>query len=325
MPRLLGSPRPPGARTTAAVSTVCAALALLAATPAVAVAPPLSDPRIVAHFDLSQGRQPENIALEPDGSADLTLSFARQIGRVDPEGRLTVLATLPAPVNPATPLIGAAIVTGIARAHDGTLYFGYATGTPDLHGIWRLCPGGTPERIAALPVTGLPNGLALDERHGRLYTADSALGVVHAVPTDGGAATTWSDDALLKPTTGFGANGLKVHHGAVWVSNTDTGDLLRIPIRDDGTAGPAEVRASGLPGIDDFAFTGRGDALIAALDVPNEAVYVAPDGSHHTVLTAADGLSNPTSVAVRGETVYVPSAAYFTRTDPNLLLATLQR
>ncbi|RKT12170.1 hypothetical protein BX285_6136 [Streptomyces sp. 1114.5] len=307
------------------VPAACAALALLAATPAVAVAPPLSAPRIIAHFDLAKGQQPENIALEPDGSADLTLSFARQIGRVDPAGQLTVLATLPAPATPATPLIGAAVVSGIVRAHDGTLYFGYATGTADLQGIWRLCPGGTPERIAALPVTGLPNGLGLDERAGRIYVTDSALGVVHVVPVDGGTATTWSDDALLKPVSAFGANGLKLHDCAVWVTNTDTGNLLRIPIGEDGTAGPAEVRAGGLPGVDDFAFTGHGDALIAALNTRSEAVYVEPDGSHHTVLTAADGLSNPTSVAVRGDTVYVPSAAYFTHTDPNLLLADLQR
>lgn len=327
MPHLFGPARrtPRTGRAVGLVSAACAALALLAVTPAVAVAPPLSDPRIIAHFDLAQGQQPENIALEPDGSADLTLSFARQIGRVDTDGHLTVLATLPAPANPATPIIGAAIVTGIARAHDGTLYFGYATGTDDLQGIWRLCPGGTPERIAALPASGFPNGLALDAHERRLYTADSVLGVVYAVPADGGTATTWSDDALLKPVTAFGANGLKVHRGAVWVGNTDSGDVLRIPIGDGGAARPAEVRASGLAGIDDFAFTGRGDALIAAMNAANEAVYVAADGSHHTVLTAGDGLSNPTSVAVRGGTVYVPSAAYFTRTDPNLLLADLRR
>ncbi|AUY54003.1 hypothetical protein [Streptomyces sp. CB01881] len=302
-----------------------AALALLAVTPAVAVAPPLSQPRIVAHFDLAQGLQPENIALEPDGSADLSFSFARQIGRVDPAGNLTVLATLPAPANPATPLLGAAVVSGIARAHDGTLYFAYATGTEDLTGIWRLCPGGTPERISALPADSLPNGLALDEREGRLYSADSALGVVRIVPVEGGDPVVWSDDALLKPTGGFGANGLKVHHHAVWVGNTDTGSLLRIPIRDSGSAGPAETRATGLGGLDDFAFVGRGDNLIATLNPASEAVLIAEDGTRHTVLTQQDGLSNPTAVAVRGDTVYVPSAAFFTRTDPNLLLATLDR
>jgi hypothetical protein len=41
------------------------------------------------------------------------------------------------------------------------------------------------------------------------------------------------------------------------------------------------------------------------------------------VLTAADGLQNPTSVAVQAHSVYVTSAAYLTAEDPNLLLAQL--
>jgi hypothetical protein len=44
------------------------------------------------------------------------------------------------------------------------------------------------------------------------------------------------------------------------------------------------------------------------------------------VLTAADGLSSPTDVAVRQDTIYVTSAAYFTpATGPNLLIAHLHR
>ncbi|MFB9443352.1 hypothetical protein [Dactylosporangium vinaceum] len=34
---------------------------------------------------------------------------------------------------------------------------------------------------------------------------------------------------------------------------------------------------------------------------------------------------NPTSIAVRGDIVYVPDAAYTTADDPNLLLAVLPR
>jgi hypothetical protein len=54
-------------------------------------------------------------------------------------------------------------------------------------------------------------------------------------------------------------------------------------------------------------------------------VLIRPDGSEQTVLTAADGLSNPSSVAIRGSTVYVLSAAYLTHNDPNVLLASLHR
>lgn len=122
---------------------------------------------------------------------------------------------------------------------------------------------------------------------------------------------------------GFGANGIKVHDGAVWVSNTDHGTLLRIPIDAHGAAGAVTTVAQGLTAIDDFAFTGDDDTLVAAQNYVSEVSLVHPDGTHQTVLTSTDGLSNPTSIAVRGSTVYVASGAYFTHVDPNLLLAKL--
>ena len=111
----------------------------------------------------------------------------------------------------------------------------------------------------------------------------------------------------------------------MWVSNTQLGTLLRIPIRPDGSAGPIQTTATGLAGIDDFAFTGPGHRapLPAAINRFSTVVLIRPGGSQQTVLTAADGLSNPSAIAVRGGTVYVLSAAYLTQTDPNIMLATL--
>ncbi|MGV4982621.1 SMP-30/gluconolactonase/LRE family protein [Streptomyces sp. NRAIS4] len=312
---------------TGAATAVVAAV-VLAASPASAGEPTASQPHIVAHFDLAAGQTPENIAVEPDGSADLTFAGARQVAHVTPDGHTTIRATLPDEPNANTPNLKAATVFGIARAHDGTLYVDYATGT-DKTGIWRIAPdGGAPRQIAQLPATALPNGLALDERHGVLYAADSVQGVVWRVPQAGGAPTVWAKDTALTPVpvtgAGFGANGVKVHGGAVWVSNSDRGTLSRIPVRPNGSAGPVENRATGLDHIDDFTFaTPYGDTVLAALIGDNELVEVHPDGTHTAVLTQADGLSNPTSVAVHDGTVYVDSAAYFTKQDPNLLLAHL--
>jgi hypothetical protein len=139
-----------------------------------------------------------------------------------------------------------------------------------------------------------------------------------------GTASVWAQGAALQPlnSPGFGANGIKVHDGAVWVSNTDQGTLLRIPIGAHGTAGAVTTVAQGLPAIDDFAFSG--DTVVAAQNFVSEVSLVHPDGTHQTVLTSTDGLSNPTSIAVRGSTVYVASGAYFTHVDPNLLLAKLR-
>ncbi|MER8097344.1 SMP-30/gluconolactonase/LRE family protein [Streptomyces goshikiensis] len=300
----------------------------LSTLPAPAPAAPLSlvDPHIVRHFDLAGGQTPENIALEPDGSADLTFSFARQVAHVDKRGHVRTIATLPAVADPQTPEIGAAVTTGLARAHDGTLYVGYATGT-DAAGVWRITPNGEASRFTDedLPAGSFINGLALDERHGVLYAADSYPGKVWRISLDDGSATAWATGPDLERVGFFGANGLKVREGSVWVSNFDRGTLLRIPIEADGSAGPLETRATGLDGIDDFAFAGKGETVLAALNSTSEVAVVRRDGSHTVLLTAADGLSNPTSVAVNRQKVYVPSAAYNTQNDPNLLLARLEK
>lgn len=294
-----------------------------ASAPAVGSSTALA-PRIVAQLDLAAGQQPENLTMLPGGVTMVTFAYARQIAEIDSSGHVRVIATLPAPAPGAvTPALTSPFLGGIVRADHGVLYFLYATGTADLTGVWRLVPGGTPERVAALPADGLPNGLALDPRTGDLYAADSVLGTVWHIPSGGGTAFAWATGGDLAPNGFLGANGIKVHDGAVWVGNLDRGMLLRFPIRPDGTAGSEHVAATGLTGIDDFAFTGHGDEILAALNASNEIARVADDGSHTIVLDHADGLENPTSVAVRGGRFWVGDAAYLTRQDPNLLTARL--
>ena len=311
---------------------VAAAVCLIAVTPpAAAASPPISDPRIIAHLDFSRGQTPENLAVEPGGSADVTFAEAAQVAQVSPDGQVSILAQLPEPADGAAcpvlgPLLRApALTVGIVRDHTGRLYTALCTGSPRLQGIWRIDPGGAASRIAALPANGIPNGMALDQQHGFLYVADSLLSVIWRVSITNGRVTAWAAGPQLAPNGGLGANGLKLHDGAVWVSNTQLGTLLRIPIRPDGSAGPIETAATGLPGIDDFAFTGPGPnaPVLAAINRFSTVVLIWPDGAKQTVLTAADGLSNPSAVAIRGDTVYVLSAAYLTQTDPNVLLATL--
>ncbi|GHE72580.1 hypothetical protein GCM10014715_28400 [Streptomyces spiralis] len=309
-----------GKRAGLLAAAVAAALTATVAGPA-AAAPAV---RFVAHLNMTDGQRPENITLEPDGSADVTFAYSRQLARISPDGRVRVLATLPEPpAGASTPALTSPFLGGIVRAQDGTLYFLYSTGSSDLTGLWRLRPGGTPERTAAFPADGLPNGLALDSRTGLLYAADSVLGTVWRVPVTGGTPSKWATGPELESTGFLGANGIKIHNGAAWVSNLDQGTVLRIPITPEGTAGPVETKATGLVNIDDIAFTGAGDTLLAAINANNEVDLVRPDGTHTVVLTAADGLQNPTSLTVRGTTAYIANGAYFTDEDPNVLAARL--
>jgi sugar lactone lactonase YvrE len=294
------------------------AASLAITTSASAVTASLSDVREVAHFDVSTPLQPENITLEPGGAADLTFNRSREVGRVGTDGSLTILATLPVSST------GSAIASGIVRLPDGTLYVNYNAGSQS--GIWRISADGrTAVQFIALPDALFLNGLALDLGQDAVYATDSGSGAVWKVSLKTGTASIWAQSAALQPTSssGKGANGIKVHDGAVYVSNTQQGTLMRISIEAHGAAGPLTTVAQGVTGIDDFAFTGEGDTVLAAQNAISQASIVYSDGTHQTVLTAADGLSNPTSVAVRGSTVYITSGAYFTQVDPNLLLAKL--
>jgi sugar lactone lactonase YvrE len=296
-------------------------LALAGVATALAASAPLSDPTIIAHLDIATLQQPEDIALEPDGSAVVTFNKARQVARVGTKGVVTILATLPAPPS------GTALASGIVRAKDGTLYVNYDAGV--LSSIWRIGPnGGVPSQFAALPDVVALNDLAIDESGSALYCTDSANGTVWKIslrPGMAGAATLWAQGAQLQRTgtAPQGANGIQVHNGAVWVSNTAQGTLMSIAINEDGTAGTITTKATGLTAIDNFAFTRSGD-VVAALNFVSEVSIVHEDGTHVTVLTSSDGLSNPTDIAVRGSTVYIASAAYFTRVDPNLMIAHLE-
>jgi hypothetical protein len=309
-------------RTAAAVAL--AAAAELPVGSARAATEPVSDPHVLIHYDLAAGQQPENIAPVPGGDFDVVLSRAAQVERISPQGRRRFLAALPVPADGGkdTPALGYSLATGIARTPDGTLYVGYAAGHDELTGIWRIRPGGEPRRIVALGADSFPNGMALDPRTRQLYFADSARGLIWRVPTTGGTPTRWLDAPELKPTGlyGLGANGLKIHKGAVWVTNSDQGTLLRIPIEPGGAPGPIATRLTG-PHLDDFTFIGGSDTIVATLDPDNKVALVQPDGTYRIVLTGQDGLQGPTSAAVRHGRLYVLNAAFLTHQDPNIVVA----
>jgi DNA-binding beta-propeller fold protein YncE len=307
-----------GRLTLAALLSATAALVSVSAATASVPAPP----RIVAHFDIAAGQTPENAVVLPDGSTDVTFAMANQVAHVARDGKVTVLAQLP-PTGKCGIFPGPATL-GIARAHDGTLFVAECSGTPAT-GIWRVRPGSAPVQVAELPSGGFPNGMALDDRNGELYVADSALGTIWKVPARGGAPTAWATGPSLAELSFAGANGLVIHGNAVWAGNLDKGIIVRMPIRGDGSAGPAELEATGLNGgLDDFSVIGR-NTIVATLNMADEVVQVQPGQPPQVLLTAADGLSTPTSVRLRNDTIYVTSAAYFTGTDPNLLVTHLRR
>ncbi|MER6161430.1 SMP-30/gluconolactonase/LRE family protein [Streptomyces sp. NPDC001868] len=291
----------------------------------------VTDVRTAASFDYAVGEIPENITVNPNGSVTLSLlgscavcerTHGPQLMRISPSGERTVLAT---------GQVGEAI-SGNTRGSDGTVYYSvWAPGNAARNGVYKLLPDGTPERMA-LPADSGPNGLAIDPAGRTLYIADSLKGVIWSVPVSGGSATPWLTDAALAPVPTealpIGANGLRFHNGALWVSNFNKGTLLRVPVTATGTAGPIRVVASGLPNIDDLSFlTPHADVVFAAQNGsssqngPDRVVVIYPNGTYKPVLTSADGLASPSATAVRGNRLYITNGGVPEPHDPKLQTA----
>jgi sugar lactone lactonase YvrE len=203
------------------------------------------------------------------------------------------------------------------------VYLANCTGNADT-GVWRLHGVDPAEQIARLPRNSVPHGMALNPQTGNLYVADSSLGVVWRIPSAGGEATVWASGPALQKISLFGANGVAVHDNAVWVSNTDQGTIVQIPVERDGTAGAIRTVATGFPGdIGSFSVIGHDNAILAALTRSNQVVFIRSGEQSQVLSTALDGLSNPTAVALRHHKLYVANGAYFTGVDPNLLVAHL--
>src|SRR5438445_714488 len=102
----------------------------------------------------------------------------------------------------------------------------------------------------------------------------------HIVAHFTAAAGQSAEDLAVEPHGFVGANGVAVHNGAVWVSNSDAAAVLRIAILPDGTAGPVSTAASGLSGlVDNITVVGPHDTIIVTLVYGNEVAAVGSDGT----------------------------------------------
>ena len=85
----------------------------------------------------------------------------------------------------------------------------------------------------------------------------------------------------------------------MFVTNTEAGSVIAVPVGRDGNPGVPSVLARGpaLVGADGLAIDATGDVYIA-VNGQSTVVRVSSDGADVTTLaTAADGLDSPSSVA----------------------------
>ncbi len=131
---------------------------------------------------------------------------------------------------------------------------------------------------------------------------DSKGGIVWRITPDG-AADEWASGPLLQgaPVGGtegeeYGANGPVVHEGTLYVTNTEQGSVVRIPINADGSAGEATIAAQDeqLLGADGLVFDRRGSMYVTTSVMNHSLARVqATTGVVETIADSSDGLNYP--------------------------------
>jgi class 3 adenylate cyclase len=232
---------------------------------------------------------------------------------------------------------------GITTDATGNVYYAVAAASASpvpAPGIYKLPSTGGAAVAFALGSSVTPNmnfANGLDFIGANLFVADSE-GVIYSIEPSG-TATVWSSDSSLLPNStasgtspacGFvplaiGANGIAHDTHNVYVTNTDYGRLIAIPIAANGSAGSPSVLkedCGSLGGADGLVIDTDGSFVIA-VNAQNKIVRVTPSGQV-TVLASGAPLATPASVlfdtnAPAGtRRLLVTNTTFFTPADAGL-------
>ncbi|AZL59556.1 hypothetical protein EI545_12355 [Tabrizicola piscis] len=187
-----------------------------------------------------------------------------------------------------------------------------------------LAPDGTLTNSIPAPEALFLNGL-VEVAPGLILAADSLAGRIWQLDIASGTVTEWLADPLLSPDPAAadqrpGANGLKVHDGWLYVSNSSRGALFRVALRGARPEGSLEVFAQTGP-VDDFAFLL--DGTIAATSHGASLIGVDSSGAVSTlVATGCDGCTSVLPFGKEGELVILTTGNLLEGgTDPARILS----
>lgn len=161
----------------------------------------------------------------------------------------------------------------------------------------------TISHVTDIPEADFLNGMAtLDDSH--VFVSDVYSGTVYLVDVSTGYYTLAVDDPLMKwsvagdpPPTYLGSNGIKVHGGYLYWSNTAAGFLARVRIGSDGRpVGSSSVAVTNVAKADDFQFGSDGRVFVAQNQMDTLSVALPVVIGDESVAASAIAGSNVTTV-----------------------------
>lgn len=167
-----------------------------------------------------------------------------------------------------------------------------------------------------------PDDVALD-KDGNIYLTDLTYSCVWKISPDGKKVKMWSDDPLINwsdPSLPMGANPIVIdkQNKNIYVATTTLdGRIVRIPIKDDGTAGKAELISRGHTYFDGLEIDDEGYIYAAESSTSINQIIVIPPNTigwlgmtPRKLIAMGDPLQGPTSIVIRDGVLYTANLAF---------------
>jgi hypothetical protein len=268
-----------------------------------------SHPKVLASFNPVLGENPEGLVV-PHAGAEANRIFITFIFRVQVMRMNGSTAEPYATIADPTNRVGA----GLASDDDGNIYWAIGAQGPGtaIPGIYKIPPGGGIATLFSAPIpAALPNGIAIVGK--TAYWTDAIFGAVNKTDLTTGATQPWLFHPLLvgDPTAcgggefpaPLGANGIVHVNGTLYITNSQFGRVVRVPIGATGLPGTVSVLAE-----DCDPFFGA-DGIAAK----NGQLYVAVQPTHSIV--RVDINTGKTKVLYTGAPLDRPSSPFVWESD----------
>ena len=282
-------------------------------------------PTFIAKFDPTKSQQPEGLYVA-GSKAYVGWAGLGKIETVDlPGGAVKDFGSIPAP-----PMNGGFLL-GIVGDASGNVYVGFGGGPGMVvkNGIYKIpaAGGAVTAPWASDPTMNFPNGLLFDAQN-NLFVSDSG-GAIFKI-TSSGSVSKWLSDPSLVPSGNcayaapfpVGANGIVQSGDAFYVANTNVGQIVKIPIKADGSAGVPTIFSGpdcdALGGLDGISLDTDG-SILGVINSQNKLVRVDKAGKVST-LFAGMPLDNPATTAIGTvggkKALYITNSAFFDAKTP---------
>lgn len=257
----------------------------------------------------------ENLAVRANGQILTTSTLPNaSIYQVDPLGilPLTLIHTIPNVTSTSGITEGQPDIFYVAsgdynlKSPTTTVPQSYSITEIDMRGVSVLPNGALTKepvikRVANLPEAALPNGIAFaGSSSNNLLVADTFRGLIWNVNVLTGRVGVTLNDTATKGTSSSaaGINGIKVHNGTIYWTNTGASTLYRVPVDKSGSvpAGVTPTLVTSNLTCDDLEVDNEGNAYVAGpLDILTK---VSPLGQKEIIA----GTFNSTSSDLIGPT-----------------------